>query len=144
MTSTQKYALDSNVFRNLKFIDYLILHKDELDIAFPKIVQLEVGYYFKTKGYNWEKFMIEMQKFNCRMLDWQMGDPELIINKAFDWKQQLPFKDHIRDYLIGTQCKNENRTLITYNVSHFSWIEKIEVIAPEDFVRRFERKGTQM
>ena len=73
-------ALDSNVFRNVKFIDYLILHKDKLNISLPVIVQLEVGYFYRLKGLSWADFKDEMSKFNCQFLDWQISQPKRLTN----------------------------------------------------------------
>ncbi|MHA1617641.1 MAG: hypothetical protein ACTSVZ_00045 [Promethearchaeota archaeon] len=136
-------ALDSNVFRNVRFIDYLILHKTKLNIALPVIVQLEVGYFYRLKGLSWADFRDEMSKFNCQFLDWQISQPKKIILQAYRQKDRLPFRDHIRDFLIGMQSQNQNRRLITYNLSHFKWLNKYSAITPEDLIMEIEKNNTE-
>jgi predicted nucleic acid-binding protein len=129
-----KIALDSNVFRTSRFIDFLILKKKDLDIVLPAIVQLEVGYYYKLKGHSWEIFKKEMAKFSAKLLDWNMGKLPSIIDCAFENRNILPFKDHFRDFLIGHQCEQDGRVLITYNTAHFKWSKKMKTMTPEDFI----------
>ena len=111
-----------------------------MDIGLPIIVQLEVAYYYKIKGFTWEIFQTEMQKFNGVFLDWKVANVEVIINRIYANKQNLPFKHHIRDYLIGMQSEKENRRIITYNVSHFQWIKNIGVITPEELIKEVQKK----
>ena len=144
MTRLHRIAIDSNVFRNRQFIDYLIFHKNQLDIALPIIVHLEVAYYYKIKGFTWEVFQKEMQKFNCIFLDWNVADVSVIINRIYANKNNLPFKHHIRDYLIGIQSEKEKREIITYNVSHFQWIKNVKVKTPEVFISEFQEKNAKL
>ncbi|MCF2138513.1 MAG: hypothetical protein K9W44_00490 [Candidatus Lokiarchaeota archaeon] len=132
-------ALDSNVFRNRQFIDYLIFHKDRLNIGLPIIVQVEVAYFYKIKGFSWEIFKKEMKKFDAVFMDWKIANVDEIITRIFNNKQNLSFKHHFRDYLIGLQSEKANRNLITYNTSHFNWLNKVEVKTPEDFVKDLEK-----
>ncbi len=138
MTKSYQIALDSNIFRNQKFIDYLIFKKDSLSIALPIIVQLEVGYFYRLKGHSWKVFETEMKKFDCKMLGWDCGSVSSIVSRSYDNRRKLPFRDHIRDYIIGVQVEKEERGLITYNTSHFKWLNHIEVKTPEEFIRYVE------
>ena len=67
----EKIAIDSNVFRNLNFINYLKQNKASLQVFFPTIVYLEVAYYYLRKGISWEDFLEDIQKFNGTFLDWK-------------------------------------------------------------------------
>ncbi len=129
-------ALDSNVFRNLDFINFLTLKKLELHIFMPTIVQLEVGYYYKARGITWEAFKKDVQKFGGIFIQW---DNKLIpeaIRFAFIEKKHLPFKKHFRDFLIGVECKNIPAPLITYNKSHFTWLKDINIYTPEEYLHK--------
>ena len=66
----EKLAIDSNVFRNLNFINYLRINKAKIQVYIPSIVSFEIGYYFLTKGITWEDFLKEMQKINGYFLEW--------------------------------------------------------------------------
>jgi len=130
-----KIALDSNVFRNYDFINYLTQYSTDFEIYLPTIVQLEVGYFYKTKNLDWEKFKEDLDKFGCKMIKWGNFKPSEIIENAFKNRKNLPFKHHFRDYIIATECENLIEKLITYNIKHFNWENKIEIITPENFVK---------
>jgi hypothetical protein len=57
----KKIAIDSNIFRNLNFINYLRINKTKIQVYIPSIVSFELGYYFLTKGITWEDFLKEIQ-----------------------------------------------------------------------------------
>ncbi len=135
MTQKKKLALDSNVFRNLRFINYLRQEKTKLEVKFPAIVYLEVGYYYLRKGISWENFLEEIQKINGSFLGWDSIEVSEVIKNALTNKSTLPFRDHIRDFLIGTQCERLKINLITYNKSHFSWMREVSILTPEEFIQ---------
>jgi predicted nucleic acid-binding protein len=134
-----KIALDSNVFRNLNFINYITLHKDKLSIFLPSIVQLEVGYYYLTKKSSWSEFLEDIQKFNAQKMDWNTIKIEEVLRNAIAQKNLLPFKTHFRDFIIGTQCEALSCSLITYNLTHFKWLKQIIPQTPETFTIFFEK-----
>lgn len=140
MNDQNLITLDSNVFRNRQFIDYLIFHKEQLNIGLPIIVQLEVAYFYKIKGFSWNVFKSEMKKFNAVFMGWKVASVNEVTVRIFNNRDNLPFKHHFRDYLIGIQSEKAHRNLITYNVSHFEWLDEIWVKTPEDFVLNFEKK----
>ena len=133
-----KIALDSNVFRNIDFIDYLILHKTELSIALPSLVQLEAGYFYLAKGFTWGDFVKYTQKFNAKMMAWNLIQIEDVLRNAFMQKKFLPFKDHFRDFIIGTQCDALSYSLITYNLNHFKWLKQRRAQTPDAFIVALE------
>lgn len=131
-------ALDSNVFRNLDFINYLTLYKDKLSIHLPSIVQLELGYYYLAKGFTWDLFLRDIQKFNGKRMEWNTIRIEDVLQNAISQKVTLPFKNHFRDFIIGTQCESLSCALITYNNHHFNWLKQIISYTPESFIIFFE------
>jgi len=133
---TEKIALDSNVFRNLGFINFLRQNKDSFQVYFPTIVYLEVAYFYLRKGISWEGFFDEVQKFNGTFLGWESIEITEVINHAIMNKSTLPFRHHIRDSLIGTQCEKLNISLISYNKIHFKWLTTVLVLTPEEFVQK--------
>ena len=130
-----KIALDSNVFRNYDFINYLTLYSKNFEIYLPTIVQLEVGYFYRMKSLDWENFEKDIDKFGCKLIKWGNFKPSEIIENAYKNRRELPFKHHFRDYLIATECKNIVDKLITYNTQHFNWVSGFEIITPENFVK---------
>ena len=130
----EKIAIDSNVFRNLNFINYLRINKAEIQVYIPSIVSFEIGYYFLTKGIAWEDFLKEIQKFNGIFLEWDSVVLLEVLKNALNNKETLPFRHHFRDFMIGTQCENTGLDLISYNKNHFKWLKRISIQTPEEFV----------
>jgi len=133
-----KIAIDSNVFRNFGFINYLRQNKGSFQVFIPTIVYLEVGYYYLSKGITWEEFIKEIQKFDGDFLGWESIIVSEVLKNAISNKLTLPFREHFRDFLIGTQCENLKIKFITYNKNHFKWIESISILTPEEFVQEIE------
>ena len=131
----KKLAVDSNIFRNLDFINYLTLYKSDFHVFIPTIVQLEVGYVYIARGILWEDFRRDIQKFNGIFLEWDNNFIPEVIQYAFREKSHLPFKQHFRDFIIGVECKNISASLITYNKKHFTWLKEIHIYNPEEFIQ---------
>ena len=130
----EKIAIDSNVFRNLNFINYLRINKEEIQVYLPSIVSFEIGYYFLTKGITWEDFLKEIAKFNGIFLEWDSVVLLEVLKNALNNKATLPFRHHFRDFMIGTQCENTSLNLISNNKNHFTWLKRISIQTPEEFV----------
>ena len=129
-----KIAIDSNIFRNLDFINFLRQNKGSLQIFLPTIVCLEVGYFYMRKGITWESFRKEVHKFNGIFLDWESIRIMKVLKYAVENKNTLPFRHHFRDFLIGTQCKILGINLVSYNKNHFKWLKPILVFNPEEYI----------
>lgn len=127
-------AIDSNVFRNKNFLNFLLWKKDFIAIHILPIVFLEVGYYFMGKDMGWETFLKYLNRYNSVILGWDDLDNAIILRKALAQKHELPFRFHFRDFLIGSQCISKNLDLVTNNVKHFQWVDYIRVITPEELV----------
>ena len=68
-------------------------------------------------------------------IDEEIGKETAMIAKKYN--NQLPFKHHARDYIIGaTAIKTNASALITYNKAHFHWLNEnnIDVLTPEEFL----------
>ena len=115
-----------------------MLHKDEVSVVLPSIVQLEIGYFYLTKGLTWNDFLFYVRKFNGELMDWSSIKIEEILQNAIAEKVTLPFKEHFRDFIIGTQCKALSCALITYNTSHFKWLKQGATWTPEAFIVFYE------
>ena len=133
----KRFAIDSNIFRNLNFINYLTLTKSNFSIFIPTIVQLEIGYFYRASGISWEQFREDINKFEGVFLEWDNNIIPEVIDHAFMERNHLPFKKHFRDFLIGVECKKIPASLITYNIKHFTWLKTIEIYTPEDFLLKF-------
>jgi len=127
-------AIDSNVFRNLNFINYIRLNKAELHVYIPTIVNFEIGYYFLLKGITWEEYFNEIKKFNGIFLDWDSVVIQDVLKNAINNKTKLPFRHHFRDFIIGTQCEKIGINLISYNKNHFNWLTNSTTQTPEEFI----------
>jgi len=130
----RKIAIDSNVFRNLNFINYLRINKAKIQVYIPSIVSFEIGYYFLSKGITWEDFLKEIQKINGIFLEWDSVVLLEVLKNALSNKATLPFRHHFRDFMIGTQCENTGFDLISYNKNHFKWVRHISIQTPEEFI----------
>jgi predicted nucleic acid-binding protein len=131
-----KIAIDSNIFRNSHFINYLKLNKASLEVFIPSIVYLEVAYYYLRKGITWADFLEDIKKFEGVFLDWKSIVIEEVIKNAIANKTNMPFRHHIRDFLIGTQCEALKISLVSYNKNHFNWLHTVSVLTPEEFIQR--------
>ncbi len=134
MTSPITIALDSNIYRNQDFIDFLIMYKDKIKPYLPSIVQLEVGYYYLTVGLKWMNFTEEVQKYGGVLLKNNSYDVQAVVETAYQNRVRLPFKQHFRDYIIGIEAIKNVKKLITYNTRHFDWITEIGVETPEELI----------
>ena len=131
---SEKVAIDSNVFRNLNFINYLRINKEKIQVYIPSIVSFEIGYYFLTKGITWEDFLKEIQKLHGIFLEWDSVVLLEVLKNALNNKEILPFRHHFRDFMIGTQCEKIGLDLISYNKNHFEWLKRISIQTPEEFI----------
>ena len=127
-------ALDSNVFRNQDFINYLTLYAADFQTFLPSIVQLEVGYFYRMKDIRWKQFKEDVEKFGCKFIPWGNFKNASIIENAYKNRKELPFQHHFRDYIIGTECEKKVKMLISYNKKHFRWIKNIQILTPEEVV----------
>ncbi len=95
------------------------------------------------KGNSWKDFQDFVKSFNGQILNWDSIVFENVITNAIANRISLPFQNHFRDYIIGTQCVNQNLHLITNNTNHFSWMKEVAVDTPERFYQQFQEKNLE-
>ena len=134
----KKIALDTNIFRQIDFINFLIKNVNKFKVFLPSIVGLELGYFRSLKEISWDEFNQYLSKFNGSIMSWESLKSAEIIENAKKNKQRLSFSQHFRDFIIGTQCLSQNVDLITNNVEHFFWVTSIKVQTPEEFFSEYK------
>ncbi len=126
-----KISLDSTIFRDLDFVDWLYINKDNFKISISVIVALETSYWYKLRGLEKSMFPNEIKKINGTIIDLVADDIDLISQYSINSK--LRFKHHARDLIIGSHSLKINSILITANTKHFQWMSD-NVMTPDDFV----------
>jgi len=131
-----RISLDSNCFRDPKFIDFLTQNRDLIEVHIPIIVFIETLIWFKLRGLKLDDFEYELNKLNAKidLLDKNIGNKisDIVIEK----EKIFPFKVHARDYFIGSIAEVNNTILITYNINHFNRLQ-LQVLTPEAFITYF-------
>jgi predicted nucleic acid-binding protein len=128
-----KIALDTNATRRLDFINYLIKNRDHFKIYIPTVVQMELGYYYISHGMNWSTMVKEIAKWNGILMEFNQNVIPEVIKASYANRGQLSFRDHFRDYFIGVEASKVAERIITYNKSHFHWLN-IPVLTPEELI----------
>jgi len=134
-----KISLDSNVFADQDFIDWLQERKDQLDIYLSVICALETFHWYNLRGISQELFEKDLEALGATIHDFNFSKIYQISANAK--KAILPFKHHARDFIIVTQAIMRQSKLITFNLKHFGWLGKDNVLAPEDLVIALECSG---
>ncbi len=131
-----KISLDSNCFRDPKFIDFLTQNSDLIEVHIPIIVFIETLIWFKLRGLKLDDFEYELNRLNAKidLLDKEIGNK--ISDIVIDKEKIFPFKVHARDYFIGAIAEFNNTILITYNINHFKRFQ-LQVLTPEEFITSF-------
>jgi predicted nucleic acid-binding protein len=138
MNDTEKIviSLDSNVFRNQEFINFLIAERDKFVIFIPSIVFIETSFYYLTRGLMIDDFKNDIRDFGGKFLDL---NSQIAIDTAINAKKtKISFKHHARDFVIGTTSLSKNAILITYNIKDFIWMPKDKFYNPESLFERYK------
>lgn len=136
-----KIGLDSTVFKNRKFIDWVIYNRNFFETHISEVVYMETLLWYKRLGIGKEGFDSDLSELNAKIIFVDMDLSDLITENAMKFGKQFPFKHHARDYVIGSVAESEGRYLITDNVKHFRWVsDKIQVMKPEEFVYMYVKK----
>ena len=130
-----KAGLDSTVFKNRKFIDWLISNRDRFETHISEVVYIETLLWYKRIGIGKKGFDDDLNELKAEKIFVDTDLSDLITENAVKFGKKFPFKDHARDYVIGSIAESEGSYLITDNVKHFKWLSgKIQVMTPEEFV----------
>ena len=136
-----KIGLDSTVFKNRKFIDWLIYNKDLFETHISEVVYMETLLWYKRLDLGKEGFDDDLNELHAKIIFVDMKLSDLITENAVKFGRGFPFRDHARDYVIGSIAESEESYLITDNVKHFRWLsDRVQVMTPEEFVYRYVKK----
>ncbi|HEW94024.1 MAG TPA: PIN domain-containing protein [Thermoprotei archaeon] len=133
-----RIGLDSNVFRNRRFLDWL-RHVGEFKIHISIIVYIETLLWYYRIGLSEEDYNDDLDKLGVEVVDLDRRIASLTVENILKYGSKLPFKHHARDYIIGSTAQFMKSTLITYNLSHFQWLTdlKINVMTPEELILEY-------
>lgn len=130
-----KLALDSGVFRNRSFLEWLrYTNKHELEISI--ITYTETLLWYKALGLKRQDFDQELENLAISVVELSLDVADRTTANALRYRKDSPFKHHARDHVIGTSALGTKATLITYNPGDFSWVseEGGTVHTPESFL----------
>ena len=131
-----RITIDSNVWRDNLFITWLQSenspHKAHIC---PIIIYLETRLWYDMRGLQKVDFFEDLENLKTSTILFNEKHVEKLIEITKE--SRLPFKHHARDFIIGTQALVQQTKLITYNIRHFEWMEKNEVLTPERLVLLF-------
>ncbi len=128
-----KIDLDSNVFKNQKFIDWLILNNDLFEINISIIVYIETLFWYETRGLSKENLRADLLKINATISEIDTNVAEKTVSQAIKI-QNLPFRHHFRDFLIGITSLNRDAIIITNNIRHFTWMPSDKILTPNRLI----------
>ena len=130
-----KIGLDSTVFKNRKFIEWLIYNKNVFELHISEIVYIETLLWYKRLSIGKKGFDSDLSELNARISFMDLDLADLITENAVKFGKQFPFKFHARDYVIGSSAESARSYLITDNIKYFRWLSgNVTVMTPEEFV----------
>ncbi|MHA1996309.1 MAG: type II toxin-antitoxin system VapC family toxin [Candidatus Hodarchaeales archaeon] len=127
-----RISLDSNVFRDQDFIDWLQAAKDKMEVNISVISALETYHWYNIRGISDELFKKDMNALGAIVNDLTYQEIFAISKNAK--KSTLQFRHHARDFMIGTQALKVKSTLITFNLHHFKWLGEEHLASPDELV----------
>ncbi len=130
-----KISLDSNVFRDQNFIEWLILNTPEITVYMSIITTLETYYWYVIRGLSKSEFQEDISALHAQIVPFVSDHICPISTNAKN--SRLRFKHHARDFIIGTHAQLKESILITHNLKHFPWINADHMMTPDDFVLKF-------
>ncbi len=125
-----KLALDTNVFNNRKFCDWLFLQEEEKYL--PAVAYMEYLYHHLKKGNTESMVDAFLEQMNVVIVPFGKNEAvQAALGSLGNWD----FSDNARDYTIGATAIKLNAILVTNNIKHFKWMEN--VVTPEDILERY-------
>jgi len=133
-----KIGLDSNVFKNRKFLEWLIDTGGFIS-HISIIVYMETLLWYLRLGLKKEDFIEDLDKIGVKVIGLNREIASRVADIAVKHGKSFPFKYHARDYVIGVTSMVEEATLITYNTRHFEWLKNYDILAqtPEEFILEY-------
>lgn len=130
--------LDSDVFRNHDFINWLSINKENLSVDLSVIVYLETLFWYLTKSLSIDDFELDLEEIQAGITPFDSSLAQDAAERAI--KSILPFKHHARDFIIGSSSIQREAILLTYNIVHFLWMPKGTVTTPEKFIENYKKR----
>jgi hypothetical protein len=126
-----KLVLDTNVFANKKFCNWLRQH-DEVEKVLPCIAYMELMYHYLKRGKteNFTNKFLEVRGVIIAPLDIKTASVA-----AQTATKRWDFKEKARDYTIGATALVHRAKLITYNKKDFGWLPKNDVLSPDELLK---------
>ena len=130
----QKITLDSNVWRDPLFINWLQSDRSvhETHIC-PIIVYLETRLWYDMRGLTEADYREDLIKLKTQVVLFSKPHTETVI--ALTRQSHLPFRQHARDFMIGAIVLAEESVLITQNTRHFVWLPEHQLTTPQEFLQ---------
>lgn len=134
-----RILLDSNVFRNRGFLDWLRLRSKDFEVLVSPIVYAETALWYTYVGLGVKGLDKDLEGVGGEIIEIGKKEGKLVAEMAYKYRKETPFRHHARDYLIGVQAITSNSSVVTQNRDHFSWLEKegIKVFSPEELVKEW-------
>ena len=124
-----KLALDTNVFNNKKFCDWL-LSSSEVKYL-PAFAYMEYLYHNLKKGNTESMVNAFLEQMNITIVPFGKNEAAHAARGSLgNWD----FSENARDYAIGATAIRLNAKLVTNNIKHFKWMKN--VITPEDILEK--------
>ncbi|MFQ6126018.1 MAG: hypothetical protein ACE5R6_15635 [Candidatus Heimdallarchaeota archaeon] len=133
--SILRIDLDSNVFRNQDFINWLILNKEAVSAGLSVIVYLETLFWYLTKSLSVADFELDLR--TIRAVITPLDPPLAQITAETAKNSLLPFRHHARDFIIGSSALKRKAILLSYNSKNFTWMPEDTVTSPESFLDKY-------
>ncbi|MHA1236345.1 MAG: type II toxin-antitoxin system VapC family toxin [Candidatus Hodarchaeales archaeon] len=116
------------------------MSKDKIEVYISVISALETYHWYNIRGISEELFKKDINAFGAIVTDLSYQDIFDISKNAKE--SSLKFKHHARDFMIGSHALLNNTKLITFNLDHFKWLGKGNVLYPDDLVLLVEADAT--
>jgi predicted nucleic acid-binding protein len=126
----KKIILDTNVFSNREFCDWL--KNSDYTAYVSAISYTELLYhYLKKEGRDGEGFIDAfLEALNVQVIPFDQKCAKIASKSAIG---RWDFKNNARDYMIGSLAVKLGYPLITSNIKDFEWIKKGLLFTPEEF-----------
>jgi len=132
---SDKISLDSNVFRNQWLIDWLVspeaVHKTHF---FPLIAYIEVLVWYEMRGLTREDLDDDLKKIKTEIIEFSIDFIDPLMN-SIRYNPNFLFRQHARNFLIGSVVQEKGSILITNNKRHFTWLLPEDVLTPEEYLK---------
>ena len=141
-----KLVLDTNVFNNKEFCNWLLFEKEEKYL--PAIVYMEYLHHHLKKGNTESMVDAFLEQMNIsiipfgkneaiyaaksRFRNWEFNE---IANQKFEDSKHEVVRN-AREYAIGSTALNLNAILVTNNLKGFKWMD--DVLTPDEILENYK------